>query len=455
MAEVLKEAFRALGPAAEIGGTLNIVSSRHERSLLRRQGSAPAFLVTAGFENWLQERRALTSPLFSQEPVKAWLPMENDRVFGVSERVRSSGEIEKEISSEELEQIAAKLELSRTKQVAIGFLNSNVNPANEIRVASFFRERGLSVFTSHECVTASTSTDAAGLSEVARWQTALEQAFTAPAVEEEISELQLALDEALGSAREAWQAQVLGPSGWSPLSEASSVQVSGSFSRALQSLTANPSLIGLQANDIVLHLGLESFHLLHVGQTISPTIARSAKDTLLPLQPTQAVALEGWPVPTYGGDDRGYEPGPMLFGKSHNLALIDILFARERLLEIEGFTPLVAERARPRILETLFTLGKSIPTERVGASIDARDVAEDLELSAIERIAGEIARALAILPSTARDRANIVLTGALASSFAPLLKQRRPDLSINLSPEAEWIESSACLAAAPSLGGRA
>lgn len=420
--DVLKEAANALAPAERATGIISITSSRHENALERRQGSAPALLVTSGFETWLAERKPLISPIFSNEPQRGWLPLETDRIFGMSERVRADGAVEKGLALEDLEFLAAKLELLRVKQIAIALLNSHVNPEHEKQAEAFFRERGYSVFSSH-----SFSADSNAASEVARWRLALETAFAAPAIEEERREILSAIDEALGADRAGWTVELLGASGVQDFTTASASEFRRGFTQSLA------RYFEPRRERLGLHLGLETFTLYKKKNGL--LIERP-----LPLQPTQSISQQGWSIPTYAAGDRGYEPGPMLFGRSHQLALIDVLFARENLATIEGFTPLVAERSKARIIETLFTLGKSLSTGSSG-TIDARDIAADLELSAIERLAAEIACA-----DTHGEAADgVLLTGALATSLEPLLKKRRPDLKFIKPADGEWLEADACL----------
>ena len=85
LAEALKEA------KAE-GGRLIVTSQAVERILALRQGKSPAILMTSGFETWLGLAQPLESPPFSLRAERSKsLPIDDDFVFGVSERTGGDG----------------------------------------------------------------------------------------------------------------------------------------------------------------------------------------------------------------------------------------------------------------------------------------------------------------------------------------------------------------------------
>jgi hypothetical protein len=448
LSEVLKEMFTALesDEAANTsdGGTIYLTISSQEKALQRHRGSTPAFVVTSGFESWLAERQPLVTPLYSLEPEKAWLPLESERIFGLSERVLADGKIEKALELSELEALAIKFEALKIKSIAIGFINSTANPEHEIQASTYFRERGFKVVTSNETFN-SIATESefefqseyeteseSKTNEVNRWRLTLERALFTPTIEQERLEILAAFDEALGENRTAWSILLVGNTETQQIADAPASSFRGGFLRSLQNYFKLIPRVRSSRGQIILHFGLEGFYLL----------CRQTPDWivhLLPLQPTQAIALSGWQVPTFTNEDRGYEPGPMLFGRSHNLALVDLLFALEQLNEIEGFSSQIGEsiRTRARIFETLYTMSKSSNANKNAESIDPHDVATDLDLAAIERIAMELARYSA--------KGEILLSGAMAGAFKNKLKRRRPDLQFTSIAGSIWIESDACL----------
>lgn len=415
LADGLREALTASGAQKE-GGELYIISTRHDRALCRRQGLAPAFLVTAGFESHLRVDTRIS--VADSDIIAA------DRVFGLNERITATGEIITPLKIEELDLLAAKLEAMKVKQIAIGFMNSTMNSVHEVQAAGYLRERGFSVLASHTLAAQISSP----LDEVARWRLALECQSTAGILAEDLTAIESVLQETLGADASQWQIKVhvIGKQGFSPLKDYSPAAVHGGLESALER-AADAHLTRTDAA-YLLHFGIESFHI------VRPSSA-GAKESSLAIQPTTLLGIGNWGIPVFENETRSYVPGPMLFGKSHQLCFIDVLFSRDRLTEVEGFTPLVNEKARARILDTIFTLGKALSAE-TGRTVDASEITADLEVAGIERIALEIA--------TAKQDSVILLSGAFAPSLEPLLKLRRPDLVFQVLSEGAWYEADAC-----------
>lgn len=419
LADGLKEVFEELGEQAD-SGLLQIVTSRMDQTISRQQGHSPALFVTAGFESWLKIQQPSQNTDFALTPARSKLPLPDDQIFGINERVGADGSEISPIQPEELEFLVSKLELLKVRHIAVGFLHSDLNPEHENQVAQFFRERGFSVTTSHSF------SDLAP--EAARWRAAIECAYSESSAEEEMRLIEDVLKAVLGERRAAWDVRVWTPNGPSEWTEKSLSSTRGGANKALAEWTKSLK------SPVTIHFGLESFLAF-----VQNDKGQEPRVVPLPVQPTRRIELGPWSVPTLGSEDRGYEPGPMLFGKSHALTVLDVFYALDRLKDIEAFTPLVSERTKPRILEALYTLGKMIPTRASRGTIDAKDVAEDLETYFVERIAGSLARF--------GSKGEITLTGPLAPTFFPLLKKRRPDLSFTCEADSVWAGADSCLAA--------
>lgn len=409
LADGLKEALKN-APQASAGGNVFIASNSVDRILDRRQGRPPGVLVTSGFESWLTLSQPTTTVPFSPAPRRSHLPLEQDAVFGISERVASDGRVITAIDREELEFIVAKLQLLKVKDLAVCYLNSDVNPENEQATAAFFRDKGFRVFTSHQ-------QSASRLDE--RWLGAVESSFAESAIEDEREQIEEAFEEGQWELH-AWSAAG-GPVPWS---EANARTLRGGLSSALHAYFAN-------RKEATLHCGLDLISLF----------APETHTLGLPLRLTQTVKHGTWPFPHFTESACGYEPGSMLFGRSHQLAALDILFLQQRLQdEIDGFTPLLNEKSRPRILETLYTLAKTPQASDKRRAPDPMKTARELESAFIEEIALEIA--------AGRVEGRLRVTGPFATTLAPLLKERRPDLKIETPAIEAWCESRACLAGA-------
>lgn len=398
LSDGIKEALRAID-GREAGGELVFASSRAESALQRKQGSQPALLVTSGFESWARTARhsRRTSPVLTVE--SAWTPVPEDNVFGIDERISVTGEIEKALKMEELEFLVGKLELLKVKDIALGFRHASANPEHERQAAAYFREKGFRVSSSHEM-------PAVKKSEAKAWTQASEAAYVESVVREDVEMIRAALD-AEGAAN--WRV-----SAWT--SKGHSSDVATFTSNGLRGGTSR-ALSGVFSTDgtAALIFGLEDFLIIDRDSVEPRTLA---------VQPTCQIAHDLWPFPVWTAIDRGFEPGPMLFGKSHQLTFLDVLFVQGRLAApIDAFSDRTQEKSGPRILEALFTLGKNL-AEPGRRAADAKTIASDLERSAVERIAVDLA------PLASKSK--VLLLGPLAPSMAPLLSKRRPDLSFEV-----------------------
>jgi hypothetical protein len=410
--EALQKISTEHGEETLASGVLQIGTSRVERAVERRQGAYPAILITSGFENRLKL------------PVQKNLPIDSGLVFGTAARVSRDGQIISPFKVEDLEFLAAKFELLKVKTVALVFVNSSLNPELEATARNFFVEKGYRVVGSDD-VGPALGEDFRGVaSEDERWRQIIEAAYAESAVDELRKQIDEALEKALGERRADWKTEFWTRQGlvdWSKLSA----------SRArdgVRSANAQTApVLALAPSTCVLHLGLEMFQLLNPG---------TKRPSLLPFRASHRIAMGDWPFPTLTQEDVGYEPGPMLFGKSHQLTFLDLLFTQGQLKEIEGLTPLISEKSRARILESILTLARVIPRDDTSSPIDPRAVAHDLETSCIEKISG------ALLINGVRGK--VSLTGAFAESFFPLLKHRRPDLTFSVAKDAQWAEADAC-----------
>lgn len=430
LADGLKE---TLGDRVAQGGDLRICSSLAGFSLQKKLGTTPVFLVTTGFENWLKLNSSLT--LVGRE-FRALLPLNEDLVFGIAERVRADGQVEAALSIEDLQFLAAKLEMLKTKTIAVGLLHSHRNPTHEIQIRDYFRERGYQVFCSHS-YTSSEHAD-----EREHWKRAAFDAYAWTAMRDQREEIETAL----GEHKDKWTIRFAASS-----ADSMTLQENPGFSSAFGAAESLAQAFGGEAP--VLHLGLERFVLItqsraevHAPEPGAPTFP-SVSHRRLDVQPASQIESGFWPSPMIGPVPFGFEPGPMALGKAHRPTVFDILFTLDRLEPIEGVTSLIQEKSRARITESLFTLSKAIAKSpnadtrggragsRLDSRIDPQMVARDLETLAIELILQEL---LTLEPCK-----EVVVTGALARSLHPRLEARRPDLRFRLAKDAEWAEAIA------------
>ncbi len=109
-------------------------------SVIERKGAVTALLTTKGFRDILELRRHVrvtTYELFADPPeplAPRWLRLP------VDERVFSDGNVLKTVQREDVEQAVEVMRAEGVMSVAIAFLHSYVNPANEQAAAEIVRE---------------------------------------------------------------------------------------------------------------------------------------------------------------------------------------------------------------------------------------------------------------------------------------------------------------------------
>lgn len=408
VAELFRATLDELGAAAKKGGTIFIASSRTDSALARKQGNEPALLVTAGFEAWARLSSKNSMHIPSLRADRAWFPTSVAQTFGIEERISNDGKVERPLKMEELEFLSEKLKLTKTKEIAIGFLHANKYPEHEQQAAQFLREKGFKVIASHEMPNANS------YSENARWRRTLEAAYSETIIQEEIESLRAVLKEK--ELEEQWTLNFWGERGLTNTPTSATIR-GGVEAAAAASLPDN--------FEVGYFFGLEEFMCLKRTTSNGESVVQQ---TLLPVQPTCQIGASAWTFPSWTGVDRGYEPGPMLFGKSHQLTILDVLYVRGRLkADIQAFSEQVQEKSQARILEALSTMGKEL--SEFGRRTDAKLVAEDLETAAVERL---------ILELNALDLRGkpVYVAGPLATTLLPLIEKRRPDLKFTFDVNA-------------------
>src|SRR6185369_4212890 len=119
-------------------------------ALLERKGARTAFITTAGFEDLLEIGRQNRAELYNLTPAPRRFLADRELCFGVRERTHHDGAIALRPSAAELKRLAGKLRRARVKSVAICFLHSYRNPANERAAAAGLLRDDLYLCTSDE-----------------------------------------------------------------------------------------------------------------------------------------------------------------------------------------------------------------------------------------------------------------------------------------------------------------
>jgi N-methylhydantoinase A len=120
-------------------------------AILESRGARTALVTTRGFRDVLEIGRLRHPSLYNYfwEKPKPLAP--RDLRFELSERTGPQGEIQETPSDEEIEAFASKIEGLGLQSVAICFINSYANPANERSVADALRRRFPDLYVSVSC----------------------------------------------------------------------------------------------------------------------------------------------------------------------------------------------------------------------------------------------------------------------------------------------------------------
>jgi N-methylhydantoinase A/oxoprolinase/acetone carboxylase beta subunit len=118
-------------------------------ALLERKGARLAFLTTAGFEDLLAIGRQTRRELYNimVEDRNSLIP--RNLCFGADERTLADGRVEREVNPRELDAVIRKLRTAEVESVAICFLHSYANPANEKTACRRLQAQGFSLSASH------------------------------------------------------------------------------------------------------------------------------------------------------------------------------------------------------------------------------------------------------------------------------------------------------------------
>jgi N-methylhydantoinase A len=101
----------------------------HERKLARG-----ALVTTAGFEDVLEIGRHVRRDVYGLKPEVVPVLIPRDLRFGVPERVRGNGTVERALEEASLPALLARLYVAEVECVAISLINAFVNPAHEQRL---------------------------------------------------------------------------------------------------------------------------------------------------------------------------------------------------------------------------------------------------------------------------------------------------------------------------------
>jgi N-methylhydantoinase A len=176
--------LRGLRDTAVIDEALDIIhgSTVATNALLERKGARLAFLTTAGFEDLLEIGRQTRAELYNIMVEKRNPLIPRKLCFGVRERTLFDGKKASDVGLPEVDRIVQKLRKSKVESVAICFLHSYANPANEERVYKRLKPLGFSLSVSNRVLRE--------YREFERASTTAINAYVAPLLERYLSRLE-------------------------------------------------------------------------------------------------------------------------------------------------------------------------------------------------------------------------------------------------------------------------
>lgn len=401
-----------------------MVSSRlMEKIIETRLGGSVAQIVTRGFEDWLSLRQPGDSKHFESNPSRTENLGSQELVFGINERVNSSGQITKELAMSELEFIAEKLKLSDIKKVCLQFLFSHLNPKHLKMAESFLLEKGFQVFCG---LPSKESTD-----EVLHWRKNALNACFAGTFREMREDIVTALQDQIAADQIFFLA---GDGHW--IVDDQNCLTHTLFGH-IESLAKASRPFFTSQEGCVLHLGREQWILLDPLQRThfwdspwGPIELSTPRHQKLQLQPTTEVAGNAWGEISFSTKNRGYEPGPICFGKSFHPCIVDLFFS-----DIAGqLGGPVSPQANARLTENLQAMLKSSRTKD-------RSSVDKLILELRREVFAQIAMDTIFFnqPKT------VLLTGVFAPLFIKDLKSQHPQIEWKLGAPWEFFESLSLL----------
>ncbi|RMF92864.1 MAG: hydantoinase/oxoprolinase family protein, partial [Nitrospinota bacterium] len=119
-------------------------------ALLERKGAQTALITTQGFEDILEIGRQTRKEIYNFFVTRPTPLVPPAHRYGLAERTLYSGEILQRVSRQEVEAVLQAIRQAGIESVAICFLHSYANPANEAEVLQQAKTLGLHVSASHQ-----------------------------------------------------------------------------------------------------------------------------------------------------------------------------------------------------------------------------------------------------------------------------------------------------------------
>ena len=151
-------------------------------ALLERKGARTAFVTTSGFEDLMEIGRQNRAELYNLTPAPRRPLVERKFCFGVRERTHEDASVARAPAAAEMKRLAVRLTRAGVESIAICFLHSYQNPANERAAAKALEQAGVYLCASHEI--------SPEFREYERSSTTVVNAYVGPLIEAYLGELE-------------------------------------------------------------------------------------------------------------------------------------------------------------------------------------------------------------------------------------------------------------------------
>jgi N-methylhydantoinase A/oxoprolinase/acetone carboxylase beta subunit len=287
-------------------------------AVLERAGARVALVATRGFEDVLRIGRQTRSELYNH-----FMPLRRPLVdpamtFGASERLDAGGRPLQHVDDGEIDVLARQIRASGADIVAVCLLHAYANPAHEQQIADGLRRHGLKVCTSHEILPE--------YREFERWSTTVVSAYVTPVVDRYVQRLESAL-----------------PNLSIMQSNGGAISAGAARAQAVRTILSGPAggVVGARAvanaagieRVITFDMGGTSTDVCLVDAAIPTTTDFRIGDfpVRLPVIDIETVGAGGGSITAVdaggalrvGPRSAGADPGPVCYGRGHELTVTD------------------------------------------------------------------------------------------------------------------------------------
>lgn len=354
-----------------------------EKLLDYKLNGAIAHVTTEGLENWLGLHKSSQASLTTA-----------NIQFALSERIHADGSISKPLTTDELENIANKLQSVSAKKVCLHLLHASVNPIHEEQARQYLMEKGFEVFVPEK----SDNTD-----EVSRWKKNALNATVASL----FLDLKTNIEEALQAILPAEKIFYLNAQG---------VFSQDIDKKPISGLAAAYTAMALSRKNTsadILYLGLENFALIspkkwkwHWQSPWGKVENKHLSFNELSVQPTQSIELNAFQNFDFSKHSEGWEPGPMSLGRGQKATLIDLWTEHPKLAKVDGLQDRLTPTGLQRFKNSMMVLTKASRLHNRELSTTIKE----LQSLAMQKLTME--------SLLFRDSKELIVTGPLAEIFA-------------------------------------